>query len=369
MPGVLREMRKIRVLVVDDSAVIRQLLTDVLQQEPCIEVVGTAVNGRIALTKLAQLNPDLVTLDVEMPEMDGLETLTAIRKTHPKLPVIMFSTLTDRGAVATIEALSRGASSYVSKPSNTGSFPASVQNVKEQLIPKIKALCPIEQPGQNREGTAAVASFAKPVRMASCRPDLVAIGCSTGGPQALEVVLKHLPPEFPVPIVVVQHMPAMFTKYLAARLDQECALSVSEASQGAMLQPGKVLIAPGDYHLELGRDGASMVASLQQQPPENSCRPSVDVLFRSVAKLYGPRCLAVVLTGMGQDGLRGAEKIVEAKGTIIVQDQASSVVWGMPRVIAEAGLASAIVPLREISLDLQRRAGMSRQLAAAGTSA
>jgi two-component system chemotaxis response regulator CheB len=193
------------------------------------------------------------------------------------------------------------------------------------------------------------------------------IGCSTGGPQALEVVLKSLSRDFPVPILVVQHMPAVFTTYLASRLNQECPMEVREAADGELLEAGKVLIAPGDYHLEIARQGASMVTVLQQQPPENSCRPSVDVLFRSAAKHYGSGCLAVVLTGMGHDGLRGAQQIFQAQGTILAQDQATSVVWGMPRAVAEARIVSAILPVREFGRELQRRAAMGRRFSIASS--
>jgi two-component system chemotaxis response regulator CheB len=348
-------MRKIRVMVVDDSVVIRRLLSDILSQDPEIEVAGTAPNGRIALSKLPQLNPDLVTLDIEMPELDGLATLPELRKDYPKLPVIMFSTLTERGAVSTLDALSRGATDYVAKPANVGSVSAGMQSVREQLIPKIKSLCPLAHP--------AVASAPRPVARATTTPpprgntaprrrDVVVIGSSTGGPQALTALLAKLPAGFPVPIVIVQHMPPVFTKHLAARLNQDCPLEVREAAGGETLQTGQVWIAPGDWHLELVRDGAAVKTRLQQGPPENSCRPAVDVLFRSAAGLYTSSCLGVVLTGMGQDGLRGGQCIVDAGGTLLAQDEASSVVWGMPRAVVEAGLASQALPLSSIATEL-----------------
>lgn len=349
-------MRKIRVLVVDDSVVIRRLLSDILGSDPAIEVVGTAPNGRIALAKLPQNNPDLVTLDIEMPELDGLETLPLLRKSHPKLPVIMFSTLSERGAAATLDALARGASDYVAKPANVGSVTAGMQSVKEQLIPKIKALCPFANPvdlniaGHANRSVVRPSAVAKTAALRRC--EIVVIGSSTGGPQALAAVLRSLPASFQVPIAVVQHMPPVFTRHLANRLDQECALSVREAEAGDILQPGHVLIAPGGVHLELLRQGTSVRAALQDESPENSCRPAVDVLFRSAANLFGAGCFGVVLTGMGQDGLRGSECIVRAGGGVITQDEATSVVWGMPRAVSQAGLASRTLSLSSIAQEM-----------------
>ncbi|MGC3968841.1 MAG: chemotaxis response regulator protein-glutamate methylesterase [Pirellulales bacterium] len=354
-------MRKIRVLVVDDSVVVRRLLTDVLAEDPEIELAGTAPNGRIALAKLPQVNPDLVTLDIEMPELDGLQTLPELRKLYPKLPVIMFSTLTARGAAATLDALARGASDYVTKPANVGSVGAAIQSVREQLIPRIKALCPGFFPATAASTPARpVKAASKTTVAASQRCDAVVIGSSTGGPQALTTVLRALPADFPTPILVVQHMPAVFTQHLAARLNQECGLTVREAVQGEALSPGTVLIAPGDFHLEIERQGCNVRTRLHQGPPENSCRPAVDVLFRSAARVYGRNCQAVVLTGMGKDGLRGAEHLVASGGSVVVQDAATSVVWGMPRAVAEAGLARCQLSPAEIARELQRTVAFGR---------
>lgn len=346
-------MKKIRVLVVDDSVVIRRLLTDILSQDPEIEVAGTASNGRLALAKLPQLTPDLVTLDIEMPDMDGLTTLPELRKAYPKLPVIMFSTLTSRGAMSTLDALARGATDYVTKPANVGSVSAGMQCVKDQLLPKIKALCPFNKPPAAR-ALAATPPRKPPVTRprvkTSC--EIIAIGSSTGGPQALSTVLRALPKSVRVPIVIVQHMPPVFTHHLAERLNQESQLTVKEAKQGDTLLPGHVYIAPGDFHMQLRRDGVAVKTVLSQGPPENSCRPAVDVLFRSVANVYGADSLGVVLTGMGQDGLRGAEEIVHVGGVIVSQDEASSVVWGMPRAVTEAGLATRVVPLTSVANEI-----------------
>ncbi len=352
-------MSKIRVLVVDDSVVIRRLLSDVLGEDPDIELAGTAPNGRIALAKLPQLNPDLVTLDIEMPELDGLATLSELRKVYPKLPVIMFSTLTERGAAATLDALTRGATDYVTKPANVGSVAAGMQSVRDQLIPRIKAFCRPSRPaGVKPISSTSVAR--KPVNRLPQRCDLVAIGSSTGGPQALAAVLSKLPATFPVPIVIVQHMPPVFTKHLADRLSQISGLEVIEARGGETLRRGQALIAPGDFHLELFRQGTEVKTRLTQAPHQNSCRPSVDVMFRCAAQIYGSGCLGVVLTGMGHDGLRGAELISAAGGTVLAQDEATSVVWGMPRAIHEAGLARHTLALPLIPHELLRQVSIAR---------
>jgi two-component system, chemotaxis family, protein-glutamate methylesterase/glutaminase len=354
-------MRKIRVLVVDDSVVIRRLLTDVITSDPDIELAGVAANGRIALAKLPQLNPDLVTLDIEMPDMDGLDTLPELRKLYPKLPVIMFSTLTERGAISTLEALSRGATDYVTKPANVGSVSVGIQRVKDDLLPKIKSLCRLD----NNDAKPNAAAPRPPVTTLPSRPmqrcEIVVIGSSTGGPQALTAVLTKLPADFPAPIVVVQHMPPIFTNHLANRLNQDCALEVLEAKGGETLRPGQVLIAPGDFHLELQRQGLQVRTTTNRNPPENSCRPAVDVLFRSAAAVYGPQCLGVVLTGMGQDGLRGSQAIVEAGGAVLAQDEATSVVWGMPRAVAQAGIAQRILPLNSVADELSRLTALTRK--------
>ncbi len=236
--------RKIRVLVVDDSTVIRRLLSDALATDPAIEVAGIAANGKIALAKIPQLNPDLITLDMEMPEMDGITTLVELRKLYPKLPVIMFSTLTQRGAAATIDALSKGASDYVTKPANVGSVTAAIQNVKNELIPKIKAFCPWTNPVVERPKRVAAplnpVSNARPATPSRFkRADLVVIGVSTGGPNALQAVIPQLPSTFPVPVLIVQHMPPIFTKHLADRLNQLSELEVREAAGGELLEPVK----------------------------------------------------------------------------------------------------------------------------------
>ncbi|HEX3103970.1 MAG TPA: chemotaxis response regulator protein-glutamate methylesterase [Terriglobales bacterium] len=352
-------MKPIRILVVDDSVVIRKLLTDTLSSDSALEVVGTASDGRIALAKLAQLKPDLVTLDIEMPVMNGLEAVAEIRKLYPKLPVIMFSTLTEHGAAATLEALSLGASDYASKPSNTGSFGIGGEHIRFELIPKIKALCGM--------ATAKIPALpgTRPtpkVRTPTNQPvEIVAIGTSTGGPNALAEVLPRMPADFPVPIVVVQHMPPIFTRMLAERLASRSAFPVEEGSSGTALSPGHAWIAPGNFHMKVIRTGLSSRLNLNQDAPENSCRPAVDVLFRSVAKAYGASVLAVVMTGMGCDGVRGAQEIREAGGNVIIQDERSSVVWGMPGLVHASGLDDACYPLNQLAAEITRRVLHSRQ--------
>jgi two-component system chemotaxis response regulator CheB len=356
-------MAKIRVLVVDDSVVIRRLVSDVLSSDPEIEVVGVAANGRIAVEKITQVNPDIVTLDVEMPEMDGLQTLAVLRKNHPRLPVIMFSTLTERGGVTTLEALSLGASDYVTKPTNVGSASAGMARVRDDLIPKIKSLCRRASNPQPKIPAARLADH-RPVRSNAALPDrrveIVAIGTSTGGPNALGEIVPELPGDFPVPIVIVQHMPPIFTKLLADRLAAKSTIEVQECRAGDELRPAAAWIAPGDYHMTVDKSAAHPRLDLNQGPPENSCRPSVDVLFRSVARIYGQSVLAVILTGMGQDGFRGCEHIREAGGQIIAQDEASSVVWGMPGFVARAGMADQVLPIQQIAGEIVRRVMHSR---------
>ncbi len=355
-------MRKIRILVVDDSVVIRRMLTDAIV-DPLLEVVGSAPNGRIALARIPQLNPDVVTLDIEMPEMDGLETLAALRKTYPRLPVIMFSTLTERGATATLDALSLGANDYVAKPSNVGSAAKAIEAIQRDLIPKIKACCPTLVAAETvrpRRSSAVVRTTALSPARPLGRIEVVAIGVSTGGPNALSVLLPALPANFPVPIVIVQHMPPLFTKFLAERLRLKCQFLVEEGSQQQVLSASHAWIAPGDFHMIVERQGTLVRLSTHQGPQENSCRPAVDVLFQSVAEVYGANVLGVVMTGMGKDGLRGSERIRDAGGHIIVQDEASSVVWGMPGFVAAAGLAEKVLPLDQLAGEIVRRAWEGR---------
>jgi two-component system, chemotaxis family, protein-glutamate methylesterase/glutaminase len=362
-------MPKIRVLVVDDAVVLRKLITEALSKDPDIEVVGSAANGRIALQKIPQVNPDIITLDVEMPEMDGITTLREIRKTYAKLPVIMFSTLTARGAATTLDALSAGASDYVTKPANVGNVLEGISRMESELVPKIRAHCRHLLPDNMAPGIVSGPAKA-PIRTPSPRttdpnpsrtPEIVCIGTSTGGPNALAELFRGFPKTFPVPIVMVQHMPPLFTKMLAERLNTLGTLRFHEGAEGQVIEPNNVYLAPGGHHMEIRRQGTRTILHLTDEPPENSCRPAVDVLFRSVVSTYGGNVLGVVLTGMGQDGLRGCELIKEKHGQVVVQDEASSVVWGMPGYVAQAGYADRVLPLNLIAQDLLRRVPTSQQ--------
>lgn len=372
-------MHGARILVVDDSWSFRELMRRTLVGLPGIAAVKTAAGGREAIAMLDEFAPDLVTLDVMMPSMDGIETLGALRRRSPTLPVIMISALTGPGADAAIAALSHGASDCIEKPWQDDHREASVV-LREMLLPRFGALI------RPRDGTGSAISgddlppAAAPRRgVYPPRPvSFVAIGISTGGPEALATLLAALPGTLSVPVLIVQHMPRAFTGRLAKRLDALTALRVREASDGDALAAGTVLIAPGERHMIVvpGRDGEAFVA-LNDDPPENSCRPSVDVLFRSLAGFADAGTLAVMMTGMGRDGLEGCRALAAVGARILAQDEASSVVWSMPGTVARAGLADAIVPLdglaEAIAMHLpssprrSRRPPLDRQASARGT--
>jgi two-component system chemotaxis response regulator CheB len=359
------------ILIVDDAIVVRKALTDALSRDPDLEVLGTASNGRLALAKLHTMRPDVILLDIEMPEMNGLETIPEIRKLLPRVPIIMFSTLTERGAEATLDALTLGASDYVTKPSNLD-MGATSESISRELIPKIKALCQvptgptirIAKPGGAKVSGAAQRPAIRlhPSSPHTDRLGIISIGVSTGGPDALAKLLPSIPGGFPLPVVVTQHMPAVFTALLAKRLASKCSLPVRECQSGDLLEPSSIWIAPGDFHMVLVEDGGRVRLQTHQGPRENFCRPSVDVLFRSVAKVFGAHALGVILTGMGQDGLKGCEALCSRGSSVIVQDEASSVVWGMPGFVARAGLAEKILPLDQIGGEIIRRASVPSML-------
>jgi two-component system chemotaxis response regulator CheB len=354
-----RHMKKAKVLVVDDAMLIRRMVTDILAADPVIDVVGEAANGRIALQKIAQLSPDLVTLDVEMPEMNGLQTLKEIRKSHPRLPVIMFSAVTERGAADTLEALHYGASDYVTKPSGAAGRETAQSRIREDLVPKIKSLCRVASgtpaglkgAGAARAGTAFTLRALGPAITA----DAVAISLSTGGPQALGQIVSKLPADFRAPVMVVPHMAQMFTRFFAERLAAQTPLRVVEAEDEQVVEAGVIYVAPADFHLTVYKAAGVATLSLDQSPALHAHRPSADVLLRSVAETYGARALGLVLTGMGRDGVTGCEDITTAGGRVIVQDEASSVVWETAGLVARAGLADAVLPLDAIAAELTRR--------------
>jgi two-component system chemotaxis response regulator CheB len=356
--------RRTRILIVDDSAVMRSLLRAVVCSDGALEVAGTAANGELGLQAIDTLHPDLVLMDLEMPVMDGLATLKELRtRSHPP-PVIICSSLTQRGARVTIEALARGASDYIAKPVGNGDREAAIQALAQDLIPKIKALA--VQGSQEatlnfRPGNATVLpALAVPPVVRGSAPTIVAVGVSTGGPAALDRVLPFLPSSFPLPVLVVQHMPELFTALLAERLNGLCRLKVREAVEGAPVQPGTISIARGNSHMEVrAAAGHSAVPTLHltQGPLENHCRPAVDVLLRSVATVYGAGVLAVILTGMGSDGLIGCRLLRAAGSTVLAQDRATAAVWGMPGAVTTAGLANRVLPLEAIAPELLRLAG------------
>ena len=373
---------RIRVLIVDDSAVMRKIIASALQKEPSLEIVGFAANGLQAIEMVESLRPDVVTLDIEMPEMDGLTALREIRKKEKYLPVIMFSSLTQEGAQAAVSALTAGASDYVGKPTASSSgVNQAFQILETELIPKIlglarrvqrrrqKGFAATTQTGSTAVSETEIAVPPKGVptadgaltanRVKQVVPSgivsAVCIGVSTGGPMALMQLFTALQQPLAVPIFIVQHMPPLFTALLAERLNGACRMAVHEARQGEAVEAGVVYIAPGGFHMTPTRRGLKTTIEINDQPPENSCRPSVDVLFRAVAGLYGPETLAVVLTGMGSDGLKGSQVIHQLGGKIIAQDEASSVIWGMPGAVVGSGIADAVLSIDQIADELSFR--------------
>jgi two-component system chemotaxis response regulator CheB len=376
--------RRTRILIVDDSAVMRSLLRSVVCADEGLEVAGTAADGASALSCLSVLHPDLILLDVEMPVMDGLVTLRELRKRGHKMPVIMCSSLTQRGAKVTLEALACGASDYVAKPAGQANREAAIRALGQDLAPKIHALTnqyqgqnPAQYQAQNQtpgqvqvQGrpqrvfpsvprTQLFLPAAQPPRAQAITstPTVLAIGVSTGGPAALEVLLAALPGSFPLPVLIVQHMPELFTKVFAERLNSRCKLRAREAAEGDQVVAGTISIARGNWHMEVlaaSRAGQAATLHLTQGPLENHCRPAVDVLFRSVAAVYGSGVLAAVLTGMGSDGMLGCRIIRDHGGAVLAQDQASSTVWGMPGAVTNAGLAHKVLSLNDLAPEILR---------------
>lgn len=354
-------MAPIRVLVVDDTVVVRRLVADVITATDGLEVVGTAANGELALAQIGLLRPDVLTLDVEMPVMDGLTTLAEIRKRWPDLPVIMFSTLTSRGAEATLDALALGANDYVTKPSALRDREAALAAVRSSLVPLVRLWGRVGAAGARRAAHAAApgapttsspaaAPPAPRQPVLDARPPRgVVIGVSTGGPVALSSVLPALPAGLEVPVVVVQHMPPVFTRLLAERLNAVCPLPVVEADDAMPLLPGRIHIAQGGHHLTMSTVRGVPMLHLDDGPMENSCKPAVDVTLRSAQALWGSRTLTVILTGMGSDGLSGARALRAAGGRVIAQNAETSVVWGMPGAVVRAGLADEVLPLHGIA--------------------
>ncbi len=352
----------IKVLVVDDSAFMRKTLSMILNEPPDIQVVDTARDGIEAIDKVKQLKPDVVTLDIEMPRMDGLQALQHIMQHHP-VPVIMVSSLTQEGARETIRALELGAVDFIPKQFSFVSL--EINNVKQQLIEKVRAAAKsrlsLLQKRFQGVGTATRTAGAAPTsRKSLSHPQarIVVIGISTGGPLSLQKVMSGLPGDFPIPIAIVQHMPPNFTRSLAERLNSLSKLTVVEAGEGMPLQANTVYIAQGGKHLHFVRRMNTVALHLSDKPDNTFFKPSVDELFFSAAEIFGGRIIGVVMTGMGKDGLEGARRIKALGGKIIAQDAATSVVYGMPRAVAEAGLADAVLPLEQIAPALSQAIGL-----------
>jgi two-component system chemotaxis response regulator CheB len=351
----------VKVVLVDDSVVIRRVLHDLLSAEPGIEVVATASNGKIGLEKIRTAQPDIVILDIEMPVMDGLTTLKQLRQEFPRLPVLMFSTLTTRGGSSTLDALALGATDYLTKPESLGGREHAIEAIRAEMVPKVKVLGRVPSARPKAASPFRAAAPTPPSRPAGTgRIDVVAVAVSTGGPRALQDIVPQFPANLPVPIVMVQHMPPVFTGLLAERLDRSAAIHVVEAEAGMHLEAGTIYIAPGGRHLVVKSTPRGVVTELNDDAPENSCRPAADPLFRSVVRAYGARTLGVVLTGMGSDGCKGSEAIVQAGGEVIAQDEASCVVWGMPGAVVNHGLASAVVPLTRVVDEITARTARGR---------
>lgn len=355
---------KLRVLVVDDTALFRKIVSDALSQIPDVEVIGTAPNGKIALERAASLSPDLITLDIEMPEMDGLAVLEAIKQRNLKCGVVMVSALTRKGSDLTIRALELGAFDFITKP-NGGDAQSNLAAIRNALSPILSAyrrrweIRSILKSTPDTFPEARTIISPTPIRTeyssAPLKADLVVIGVSTGGPNALAKILPDLSANFPVPVLVVQHMPPLFTQSLAASLATKCSVKVKEAEDGEGIQPATVYIAPGGRHMKIGigPKGESIVR-VTDDPLENNCRPSVDYLFRSVANHFSGNVTAVIMTGMGSDGVLGLRLLKRKNTYILAQDEASCVVFGMPGEAIKAGVVNSVVPLELLAKEINR---------------
>ena len=374
------ESQPIQVLVVDDSALMRNLVSRIIDQEPDLEVAGKAMNGRFALGKLDSLKPDAIVLDLEMPEMNGVAFLQERKKLGITIPVIVLSAVAQKGATITMDALSLGAADFIPKPS--GQDPEEIRTIGKQLVEMVRSYgtryrqenkrLPIgtktaaQKPSESQKTLSTTKSEETPristitevsrtpsrTRTRKAQPgqlELIAIGISTGGPNALRHVFSQLHPELKTPILVVQHMPAGFTTEFAKSLDRICPMDVKEAQEGDIIRPGRILIAPGDYHISVERKSLAVILHLESTPPVNGHRPSADVLFESVARVYGNRAMGIIMTGMGKDGADKLGDIYEAGGITLGQDQDSSVVYGMPRVAQEYGHVMEQVELNDMA--------------------
>lgn len=349
----------VRVLIVDDSGFFRRRLNEILGTEPGIEVVGMAVNGQEAIDQAARLKPNVITMDIEMPVMDGITAVRRIMAVQPT-PILMFSSLTTEGAKATFEALEAGAADYL--PKRLEDIAADRNQAIRELIARVRLLATrrVRQPPDPQAAAALAHELARAPTARGAVPGhyrVVAIGASTGGPVALQQVLMALPQDFPVPILLIQHMPASFTGPFAQRLNQMCKIEVKEAADGDVLMPGHALLAPGGRQLLLDSRGAQVLTRIVESEPGQHYRPSVDVTFRSVAKYFPGKALAMVLTGMGADGREGARALKQGGSVVWAQDEKTCVVYGMPAAVADAGLADQVLPLAAIGPGLAHEVG------------
>ena len=358
----------LRVLIVDDTVVYRKVVTDVLSELPDVEVVGTASNGKIAMAKVESLKPDLLTLDIEMPEMNGIDVLSRLQEQAPDVGAIVLSTLTHKGGDLTMQALELGAFDFITKP-ETGSMEESRKEIQKTIAPMLMAFArrreiknilkgtsttfrPADSPKKPPEKTDNIAErmriISEKIRV---KPEIVGIGISTGGPKALAKMMPQLPAPINVPILIVQHMPPIFTQSLARNLDSKCGFDVKEAVDGEPITPNKAYIAPGGKQMKVvaGADGINRIILITDDPPENSCKPSVDYLFRSIAQHYVGRSTGVIMTGMGSDGSLGLKLMKRSGSLIIAQNEATCVVYGMPKEPIENGIVDVIVPLDKIA--------------------
>jgi two-component system chemotaxis response regulator CheB len=366
-------MGRIRVAVIDDSALARKVLKEGLAGADDLELCAAVGATSLALAKCATERPDVIVLDLCMADEDWRDSLAKLRRAFPLARLIALAPASLDGRAALEQALAAGANDSLTRPESDAALSVSARAFGIELVSKVRG-------GSARAPSPSVARMSVPAPTVVARPapppaprskprlriDVLAIGVSTGGPNALTEFLPALPADFPVPIVLVQHMPPGFTANLANNLDQRCRVRVREAAEGDALAAGQVLIAPGDYHMALVRRAGGVQATLHQGPPENFCRPAVDVLFRSVAEVFAGNVMCLVLTGMGQDGMLGAEVIGTAGGIVLAQDEASSVVWGMPGAVVRAGLADAVLPLKELAGEVDRRVRESRGAYARG---
>lgn len=359
-----------RVMVVDDSAVIRGLLTRSLEADHSIKVVASVGNGEVAIKSLGRHDIEVIILDIEMPVMDGLTALPKLLAAQPGVKIVMASALTRKNAEVSLRALQMGAADYVTKPSSKSEL-TSADTFQRELTEKVKALAGATRSGGHKDKTkkrSAVSSAApaKPsaglysgreiqLRKAPLvSPRIIAIGSSTGGPQALLEVLVNITTSVKLPILITQHMPATFTTLLAEHIGRATGVPAGEAVDGQRVEPGRIYLAPGDYHMVVESGDGGEIMRLNQDPPENFCRPAVDPMLRSMARIYRAGLLTIILTGMGSDGKKGAVEVVESGGSVIAQDEATSVVWGMPGAVATSGLCSAVLPLKDIGPSVRK---------------